>query len=337
MQAPLTDRLLRYWRSALGPEVRFQTTPLRLSGGFDTAIIAFRLIGAPDHLSGHLVLRLMSSETSPQRISREAATHLALIDRQFPVPRVIVAETDPAPLGGPFLIMERLVGSNMVQAAMERTGRLSHMIAMPRSLAKVQALLHSIPGNALHEAAQKFDLEPDYFTIAAEVDRLTRRAEHARLAGLRAGAAWLARNLPSPAEPTVICHGDFHPLNVVMDGETFSGVVDWAQAIVAEPACDVAATRVVLLLSNLGEPSWARLPVEGLRKLGASRYTAAYRSARPFIDRNLPYFEAMRIFQALTVAGSAPPRSAGPWRAPRTLERLLQRFEHITGQRISLC
>jgi len=335
METTLADRLLHYLR-ALGMDVAFETPPTPLSGGFDTATMAFRLSGAPADWPTDVVLRLMSPATPPRRVGREAATHAALVGHGFPVPRVLAMETDLAILGGPFLIMERLRGDNMLANAKGPGGGLSRLAAMPRMLAQVQAQLHAVPGEALLASARNLGLDPELFTLRTGLDRLATRVDLAGLAGLAEGASWLRQHAPLPAEPEVVCHGDFHPLNVVMDGDRLSGVVDWAQAIVAEPACDIAGTRVILLLAHLGEPPWSRPLVEVLRRLATLRYFAAYRSARPFVDRNLPYFDAMRIFLALIVAGETAVGVANPWRAPRTLAALIDRFERISGRRLRL-
>jgi aminoglycoside phosphotransferase (APT) family kinase protein len=335
METTLADRLLPYLR-ALGMDVAFETPPRPLSGGFDTITMAFRLSGAPSGWPTDLVLRLMPPATPPRRVAREAAAHAALVGHGFPAPRVLATETDRAILGGPFLIMERLPGDNMFANAKGAGCGLSRIAAMPRVLARVQARLHAVPGEALLASARDLGLDPELFTLHTGVERLATRAELAGLTGLAEGASWLQRHVPPPAEPEVVCHGDYHPLNVVMDGDRLSGVVDWAQAIVAEPACDVAGTCVILRLAHLAVPPWARLPVSVLRRLATSRYVAAYRAARPFDDRNLPYFEAMRIFLALIVAGETPAGVANPWRTPHTLAALIDRFERISGRRLRL-
>src|SRR5687768_7848994 len=108
METTLPDRLLDYLRAALGAGVGFATAPTRLSGGFDTTIVAFSLAGAPPEWQGGLILRLMSHPSLAWRVRREAATHDALTGAGFAAPRVLCMETDAAPLGQPFLIMQRL-------------------------------------------------------------------------------------------------------------------------------------------------------------------------------------------------------------------------------------
>lgn len=336
MDATLSDRLLDYLRTSLGAAVAYASPPTRLSGGFDTTIMAFSLDGAPPSWQGGLILRVMAQASLAWRVRREAATHDALTDAGFAAPRVVCAETDIAPLGLPFLIMQRLPGDNMWTNAVERGHRRARIMRAPLVLATTQALMHAVPGSALAASVARHGVDPAIFTLEGEVRRLGARIAKDGLSGLGDGAVWLERHRPPPAEAEVICHGDYHPLNVMMHGERPSGVIDWSQAILAEPAFDVAATRVILRFPNLGEPAWARGPLRLARQWIVRRYTSAYRAARPFDARNLAYFEAMRVLHALAVAGVTPPSPRDPWNVPHVLAALYRHFETISGVRVRL-
>lgn len=249
---------------------------------------------------------------------------------------MICAETAIAPLGLPFLIMQRLPGHTMWANAVEPGHRRRRVFRAPRVLATAQALLHAVPGSALSASAARHGVDPALFTLEGEVRRLGKRIADDGLSGLGNGAAWLERHRPPPAEAEVICHGDFHPLNVMMHGEHLSGVIDWSQAILAEPAFDIAATRVILRFPNLGEPRWARVPLLMARNCVVRRYTSAYRAARPFDARNLAYFEAMRVLHALAVAGVTPRSPRDPWNVPHVLAALYRHFETISGVRVRI-
>jgi aminoglycoside phosphotransferase (APT) family kinase protein len=141
--------------------------------------------------------------------------------------------------------------------------------------------------------------------------------------------------MPPPTQPEVICHGDFHPLNVMVQGERVTGVIDWPQAIAAEPAYDVAATRMLGRFANLSASPWVRAPLGLARPLMLGRYALAYRAHRPLDERNIPYFEALRVLSALTFAGERP-GPGNPWGAPHTLAALYRHFEQIAGVRVRI-
>lgn len=76
MDATLSDRLLAYLRTVLGAGIVYANTPARLSGGFDTTIMAFSLVTAPPEWQGELILRVMAHASLAWRVHREAATQM---------------------------------------------------------------------------------------------------------------------------------------------------------------------------------------------------------------------------------------------------------------------
>jgi aminoglycoside phosphotransferase (APT) family kinase protein len=332
VETPILDRLLPYLRERLRVGVGFADPPAPLSGGFDTTILGFRLTGAPPDWSGPLILRVMTRADQGPRVLREAAVHAALVRAGFPAPRVLLHDTDVAPLGLPFLVMERLPGETM-WSALAKAGPLA-FLAMPRQLAELQARLHREGGGALRECAQALGLDPLVMGVQADVERLHRRIAREKLAGLLPAADWLVAHFPAPVQAEVICHGDFHPLNIMMDGGRISGVIDWANVVLGEPAYDIAALRTIGFYADLGVPAWARGPATLARRLMVRRYMSLYRAAAPLETRNLPYYEAIRILSALTFAGEQRLQAGNPWNAPHTVKWLVRRFDAITGIRV---
>jgi aminoglycoside phosphotransferase (APT) family kinase protein len=334
METPLEDRLLACLRERLGGAVSYAEPPRPLSGGFDTIIHAVQLSGATGDWSGPLILRILRSGTSGARVRREAAAHAALDKAAFPVPRVLLAEPEPAPLGAPFLIMQRLPGETMWSAAQARG--LAVLLAIPRRLAEIHARLHRVSGEALRESAQTFGVDLATMGVEARVEDVGRRIDRAGLGGLSEGARWLVRNRPAPAQAEVICHGDFHPHNLMVESGKLSGVIDWADVTLAEPTYDIAGLRVIALYADQGVPGWARAATDLARRLMVSRYMSIYRSAAPLDTRNLPYYESIRILSALAFTGEDRPQAGNPWNAPHVKARLVREFERVSGVRVRI-
>jgi len=332
MEPPFADRLLSYLRGRLGGGVEFADAPAPLSGGFDTTILAFRLVGAPADWSGPLILRVMTRADSGPRVLREVAVHEALVQAGFPAPRVLLHDTEPAPLGLPFLVMERLPGGTMWSAVGK--GGLPAICALPRRLAELQARLHRLGGEGLADRLRAFGVDPATMSVKADVQRLHQRIAREGLTGLLPGADWLVGNLPMPAQAEVICHGDFHPLNIMMDGERLSGVIDWANAAIADPAYDIAGLRTIALYADPGVPPAARGAATMVRRLMVRRYMSVYRAAAVLDTRNLAYYEAIRILSALTFAREERPQAGNPWNAPHIVAVLVREFERISGLRV---
>lgn len=130
----LATRLLAYLRTAIGgPRLEFVEHPERVTGGFDTRIFGFRLESAPPSFSGPLILRLLGTHHDPVRVLREQATQNALVDLGYPAPRALLATTDAEPLGGPFIVMERLPG--VTDESLSVLRRLVRLAVAPRVLA----------------------------------------------------------------------------------------------------------------------------------------------------------------------------------------------------------
>jgi aminoglycoside phosphotransferase (APT) family kinase protein len=332
METTLADRFLTHLRGRLGAGVGYAEAPAPLSGGFDTTILAFRLSGVPAGWEGPLILRVMTRADSGPRVLREAAVHAAVVQAGFPAPRVLLHDTDLVPLGLPFLVMERLPGETMWLAVAK--GSLPAILALPRRLAELQARLHQMGGETLADRARAFGVDPATMSVTADVQRLHHRIEREGLNGLLPGADWLLSNLPPPAQAEVICHGDFHPLNIMMDGDQLSGVIDWANAVIAEPAFDIAGLRTIALHADPGVPVAARGVANVVRRLMVRRYMSVYRAAAPLETRNLPYYEAIRVLSALIFAGEQRRQAGNPWNAPHTVAVLVREFERISGIRV---
>jgi aminoglycoside phosphotransferase (APT) family kinase protein len=338
--ADLGRRLLDYLRARLGlPRLDYSESPASVSGGFDTRVFTFRLSGAPGAYEGPLVLRLLGARDNPARALREAVTQNTLADLGYPAPRSLLAVADGAPLGGPFLVMERLPGEALTRAGVFR---------MRRILLHMQQRLHDLDADVLLRALEREDLASvaaggpplgrETMTLGGQLAQLGGRVARGRLDGLAQGMAWLVEHRPAgPARP-VICHGDLHPSNILVSGTVVTGVVDWPNAVVADAAYDVAATRTIMRLAPLevqAVPGAVRWLIRGLRPVMVSRYLAGYRRRRPLDPGALAYYEALACMRQLARAyENRLRRGAGPLNpldASSFGEALAARFHRITG------
>jgi Ser/Thr protein kinase RdoA (MazF antagonist) len=95
---------------------------------------------------------------------------------------------------------------------------------------------------AIHRAAAPA-LEP----IAHKLARRLAQARGVPEAARRAAAAMLAQ----APERDALCHGDFHPINVIV-GAQRAAAIDWLDAARGDPAIDVTRTLVYLRYSRPG-------------------------------------------------------------------------------------
>src|SRR5262245_12220457 len=225
MREDLGPRLLEYLRAALpGSRVDFAEPLVPISGGFDTEISAFRLNGAEPALSGPLVLRVLGPHHDPLRALRERAVQNAVADMGFPAPRAPLASADPEILGGAFLVMERCPGRPLLAArrlgiASLLTGTHLRLHALdPAPL--IAALERAVPGSGA-----LVSLDGHLGQLAARVD--------GHLPGLEPAMRWLREHRPEGGGARAICHGDFHPQNLLADDRGITAVLDWPNVLVA--------------------------------------------------------------------------------------------------------
>src|SRR5258705_1932062 len=134
-------RLLQYLANAFDcPDLGYAEAPARISGGRDAAIFGFALQGAPQAISGQLILRLNRSRVGKDRVRLETIVHNWLAAQQYACPDVRATGTDPAVLGGAFTVLTRLPGP-AVAHEIERVAGRERVIARADGLVRALAIL----------------------------------------------------------------------------------------------------------------------------------------------------------------------------------------------------
>jgi len=235
--------------------------------------------------------------------------------------------------------MERATGRPLLTTRRPGIGRM---------LGEAHARLHALNAEALLRAlddegrAAGWRFDRDAVGFESHLASLDRRIQAAGLAGLADGMRWLRTRQPVERSARVICHGDFHPQNVLAEDGRVSAVLDWPNALVAAAEYDVAATRVILTqtpISLVPMPAALRPLAAAARRLLAARYLAVYRRLRPLDRTRLPYFEAAGCMRGLVRAGEArvtEGTAPSPLDASSFGERLAARFGRASGVPVAL-
>jgi len=271
----LAPRLLRILaQQTATPGLAYVSSPTRLAGGHWAGLYAFELAQIP----GELVLRLMP--TSDEQCRLEAAAQAGVRAAGFPAPRVLFSGDRHAGLGFPFIVMERLPAHP----------RALDVVRLPGLLAATLARLHALDPSALGATVGTLD------SVLAD---LAERATPLAGAGFREALAWLRARRPAE-QRRAICHGDFHPLNLLLCEGRVSGVLDWTQALVAEPEYDVAYTSLLLSLWPLRLRALPRAVAKVLLGAPAARrFVAAYRARAAVDAQRLAWYEALHTCRML--------------------------------------
>jgi aminoglycoside phosphotransferase (APT) family kinase protein len=318
----LAGKLIAYLQAELGiPSLDYAFPLQRLRGGFETTIYRFALDGAPANWSQPLVVRIYPQFYGTGNAVWESTVQHVLVENEYPVARPYLVCTDMSVLGGAFFVMDCLPGQPLVAAPIER---------VPAVLGEAHADLHSLNPVPLVAALDSEGFHGDIYSLASRSDRLQERA--ARVPWVRSGVEWLTRNRPPIPEREVVCHGDFHPLNILYaDGEV-TGVLDWAGFGVGDPAYDIGNTLVLSTLAS----KHVLASMDGVAavdwNLFGDQYLAAYRTRLPLDDTNLDYYRVRRCIQAL-IEGV---EGQHVWQHPGVISDLLATIHDITGVRLRL-
>ena len=305
------------------PDAVYIAGPARIQGGFDAAIFGFTLDRVPPPLAGPLILRLSHADADPGRVKLETVVQNTLADMGFPAPRVMMTESDPDILGGPFMVMARLSGQTLAHGLEGGLGGSTSLVAQMRLLFNVPAILggiidewvgmqvrlHQLPAEPLLRAVTAAGIDTAAITFEGQLALLGGIVERSNLIGLKPGLVWLDDHRPAQAREAAICHGDFHPLNILADNGQPTGVIDWANVVIAEPAMDIGSAISNISAVPLALP-WA-LRIAAHQMIGAAlrRYERTYRARRPLDDRAVRYYQVFRAVAQLVWVGHA--RAAG--------------------------
>lgn len=255
----------------------------RLTGGSTHDTWAFDLEygdlekGTADtHQNQPLILRRnlahASLDMTPQA---EFALLRWLHDEALPVARPLLCEPDGGALGMPFVIAERIIGTDLRKAlAAEKAG--AERAEIGGQLAGLQARVHALdisrcPDGTLAKGGP-----------SQEVQRWTSPLlEPGKVASplLRAAISWLEVNIPALDRPCIV-HGDFKANNILWSEAGAPVILDWELAHIGDPVEDLAWTMLWTTRDDI---------VCGL--LSPQDYLAAYeRASGAVVDRERLFY-----------------------------------------------
>lgn len=295
----LPGQLLDLLRTLTGsPALEYARAPERLTGGFWAELLAFSLASPPHGWAGELVARLMPDPVTAQK---EIVIQAAVAAAGFPTPAVRASGTQDAGLGRAFMIMDRASGRPLLSgldgiAAFARG--LALLRRIPDSLAATMTKLHSLdPGPVRSQLGSAGHVGTSVGSLAQALRETA--ARHGRT-DLSDAAGWLIAHPPLPAAD-VICHGDLHPFNLLVDGDQMT-LLDWSSALVGPRAYDVAFTSVLLSDPPLAVPGLLRPLVRLLGRRLASRFIRSYQhhSEATTDAQELQWHQALVCVRALT-------------------------------------
>jgi aminoglycoside phosphotransferase (APT) family kinase protein len=247
-----TSQLLRAWE---------------LEGGVSAQVIAFE-VASVDGQPRKRILRIHSEEDrrdNPNIAADEFRLLQALQTVDLPTATPHLLDESGSIFSVPYVVIDYLAGEIELAPA--------DPIAFAEQVAVILARLHRA-----ELTRQEIPFIADTITRygawlqdrSIEVDHMVGMAD-VRSALI---AHW---PLPQPNAPRLL-HGDFWPGNLLWQGGTFNGLIDWEDAVYGDPLVDFAHSRLEMLWA-LGDDAQAA-------------FSAHYRTQMPQLDYSaLPYWD----------------------------------------------
>jgi len=275
--ADLSAEALRWAAQAVGGRARVENVR-RMAGSTSSTLFALDIRLGSDVLE--CVLRRYDNAEwragEPHAPQREAAALRRVSGSEIAAPALLACDPNGTASGGvPLVLMGRLPG---------------RVVLVPDDLDRwlyglADALLpvHSIPADDF----------PWRYGTYVDVPSLTPPA-WSRVPYLWERVISIAQG-PAPPAPACLIHRDYHPTNVLWEGDKVSGIVDWPNACRGAANFDVA---------------WCRLNLLYLYGVAAAdRFLAAYESLAGRSFTHHPYWDTLALVEVLP----GPPRLYPPW------------------------
>jgi aminoglycoside phosphotransferase (APT) family kinase protein len=177
---------------------------------------------------------------SAHDVLREARLLSALEPTPVRSPKVLAVCDDPAVIGAPFYVMERVVGDVVTSSIPARLDTPVERSRIADELIDSLVELHAVDWTTL--GLEGFGKPTGY--LERQLRRFTGLWEHNRtreLPAVEEVGAWLTSNLPQ-SPPSTIVHGDYRLGNTMLASDAparLIAIFDWEMATIGDPLADV--------------------------------------------------------------------------------------------------
>lgn len=207
------------------------------------------------------------------------------VEHEFNINSKVAANGLPVPFphemleieGKDAIVYSRVYGVSMLKTFMSKPWAMG---AMARLLAEEHARMHKCTVEGLPNLKN---------ALRSRLERLpvAERTKEQLLASLQ----------PLP-DGNTLCHGDYHPDNVLMSDKG-PVIIDWTNAALGDPLADVARTIVLLTMSEIREAAPIRWVLSLVRNhfknIYLTHYTTLTRARREEIEQWMPPVIAARL------------------------------------------
>ncbi|HMO55412.1 MAG TPA: phosphotransferase family protein [Tepidiformaceae bacterium] len=242
----MEDKLARYLEAKLPAQKVSVTNLYRIPGGASRETWMFDAAweGASGAESRAFVVR-KDPPASLLETDRETeyAFYSAFWGSRVPVPRMRWLEPDASILGGPFFIMDRILGCEANTRVILAPPYLQVQQQIARNMYEILGAIAPFDwrGTPIERAAESPTTESAWQKELAHWEGIIDAQELSPQPVMRAAIRWLRANPPPPAQRISVVHGDYRVGNFLYrDDGSIHGIVDWEMAHLGDPIEDLA-------------------------------------------------------------------------------------------------
>ena len=211
-----------------------------ITSGWETEIESFDLEWTTDdrNVSQGLVVRIFPGKGAARKAENEFRIMKELQNLKYPVPTGYIVETNESIIGNPFILMDRIEGGTIEDRIGHSIEKRAYWLDVMCELA---VDLHSLEWSSLVSESERKLFEDPHYIVRTTLSTYRELLEQTNALVLLPIVEWLERSVESvPCTKPSIIHGDFHPMNVLLDENDNPYVIDWGAARVHDSRADLA-------------------------------------------------------------------------------------------------
>ncbi|MHA1908094.1 MAG: phosphotransferase family protein [Candidatus Thorarchaeota archaeon] len=225
-----------------------------ITSGWETEILSFDIEYTESGIAEkkNWISRAYPGGPGMERAKSEFRTYQILHSLNYRVPHVLLLETDSSWMGKPFIIMDRIIGQTVQE--MIESGDEEARLQIIKEMGILQVELHKT------DWSQAAGIPEEEYKVKPK-DKFLQRIEGFRNWISNGGVEyllplvdWLQDNHHKISfDKHSITHGDFHPMNVLVDAEGNYFVIDWTAARLGDYRSDLAWSMILAFIYNDNE------------------------------------------------------------------------------------
>ena len=246
-----SSSLLSYLQKSYPDRISLELNDYKdITSGWETQIFSFDLEWSMKQgkKKESLIVRVYSPIIGSVKAEKESTVMTQLLRVGYPVPKIHVTETDGSLLGNPFIIMDRIDGSTLNAKLGQSDNEKDKWVMV---FSRLFVKLHKLDWNYFVVDSESYHPEDPYYIIKSKIAEAKESLKHRGKTELSPIVDWLHERVDSvPCERPSIIHGDFHPMNVLVDTEGNYFVIDWTAARLGDYRSDLAWSMVLAFIYN---------------------------------------------------------------------------------------